>query len=545
MYLCQDLVLLVLLSSGVASLIRIPLHRVPGSPGTLHALRGWRTPQVPLPKDGPILVPLSNYLDAQYYGEIGLGTPPQNFSVIFDTGSSNLWVPSRRCNFFSLGCWFHHRYDPKASSSFRPNGTQFSIRYGAGRLDGILSEDVLTIGGVGGAPLVFGEALWEPSLAFALAHFDGILGLGFPTLAVAGVQPPLDTLMALGLLDQPVFSFYLNRDPEAVPGGEVILGGSDPSLYIPPLIFLPVTRPAYWQIHVDRVTVGHSLILCPDGCAAILDTGTSLITGPSKEIGALHKLIGGFPLLAGERPHRACCKLVVMGSPGQTQRPVGERRLEKAQPRRGWGGIALSRAPRRGVEEGERRILGGAMEGGMGRGPPRTRQNGLLGPPLPFSPEVVTVHLVVSGLAVFLRSGARGAKDAWGLVVVGQVFPVPQADGGEVSCWRMRVRPQKGQGPVEVVRGTNAWHGENRVQIEGGALDECEEDWGGGEFGRAGLAGALQGGHPPNSAVWSAFHGCLRPLSLLPPSQLRLRGCAACGPAHRPLERSHPPPPSS
>ncbi|XP_036603354.1 napsin-A [Trichosurus vulpecula] len=300
MYLCQELLLLVLLSSVVASLIRIPLRKVPGSPGALHPLRSWRTPQAPLPMAQPIVEMLSNYLDAQYYGEIGLGTPPQNFSVVFDTGSSNFWVPSRRCSFFSLGCWFHRRYDPKASSSFRPNGTQFSISYGTGRLDGILSEDVLTIGGVGGAPLVFGEALWEPSLAFALAHFDGILGLGFPALAVAGVQPPLDTLMELGLLDRAIFSFYLNRDPEGVPGGEVILGGSDPALYIPPLTFLPVTRPAYWQIHMDRVTVGHSLTLCPNGCAAILDTGTSLIAGPSKEIRALHKLIGGFPLLAGE-----------------------------------------------------------------------------------------------------------------------------------------------------------------------------------------------------------------------------------------------------
>ncbi|XP_043850017.1 napsin-A [Dromiciops gliroides] len=281
-------------------LCRIPLRRVPVLPGTLHLLRGWRTLRAPLPKHGPILVPLSNYLDAQYYGEIGLGTPPQNFSVIFDTGSSNLWVPSRRCNFFSLGCWFHRKYDPKASSSFHPNGTQFSIHYGTGHLDGILSEDVLTIGGVGGVRLVFGEALWEPSLAFALAHFDGILGLGFPALAVAGVPPLLDVLLEQGLLDKPIFSFYLNRDPEAVPGGEVILGGSDPGRYIPPLTFLPVTRPAYWQIHMDRVIVGHSLTLCPNGCAAILDTGTSLITGPSKEIQALHKLIGGFPLLAGE-----------------------------------------------------------------------------------------------------------------------------------------------------------------------------------------------------------------------------------------------------
>ncbi|XP_074163991.1 napsin-A [Sminthopsis crassicaudata] len=300
MCLRRDLVLLVLLSPAVASLIRIPLRRVRVAPGILHGLRGWRPLEAPLPEDGPILVPLSNYLNAQYFGEIGLGTPPQNFSVIFDTGSSNFWVPSRRCSIFSLGCWFHRRFDSKASSSFRPNGTRFSIRYGTGRLDGVLSEDMLTIGGVGGVSLLFGEALWEPSLAFALAHFDGILGLGFPALSVGGVQPPLDALMELGLLEKPIFSVYLNRDPEAASGGEVILGGSDPARYTPPLTFLPVTRPAYWQIHMDRVTVGHSLNLCPNGCAAILDTGTSLITGPSKEIGELHKLIGGFPLLAGE-----------------------------------------------------------------------------------------------------------------------------------------------------------------------------------------------------------------------------------------------------
>ncbi|KAL6770501.1 ASP1 [Auxenochlorella protothecoides x Auxenochlorella symbiontica] len=250
---------------------------------------------------GEGMVPITNFMDAQYYGEIGLGTPPQPFQVVFDTGSSNLWIPSSKCSYFSIACYLHSQYNAEASSTYLEDGRDFAIQYGSGALTGFLSNDVLTLGDLKIEDQIFAEAVNEPALAFIAAQFDGILGLGFPEIAVNKVPPPFQQALKQKLLDEPVFSFWLNRkveDGEA--GGELVLGGVNKDHYKGEHVWAPITRRGFWQFKLDSLEVEGVALgkgSCEDGCQAIADTGTSLMVGPPLAIDSINKAIGAKPVL--------------------------------------------------------------------------------------------------------------------------------------------------------------------------------------------------------------------------------------------------------
>lgn len=250
-------------------------------------------------------VSLKNYLDVQYFGEIEIGTPQQKFIVIFDTGSSNLWIPSSHC-FLSVACFFHSRYNSSYSTTYTEiAGKPCKINYGFGMILGFFSEDNIKVGDLVVKNQVFIEAIREASIMLSLASFDGIVGLGFQDISVGKVAPLWYSMMQQSLVGQRVFSFWFNKDPSAIDGGQIVFGGVDPNHFKGNHTYVPVTHKGYWQIELaDFLIADQSTGFCTN-CSAIVDSGTAFIAGPTAAVTKINHAIGAKGFVSME------CKRVV------------------------------------------------------------------------------------------------------------------------------------------------------------------------------------------------------------------------------------------
>lgn len=278
------LCLLVLVSGD---LVRVPIKRAEKSTTRLQRLANKLHPNR-FNRNGQL--DLNNYQDSEYYGEITIGTPAKTFKVLFDTGSSNLWIPSSECESTDVACQTHTQYNHEDSTTYVANGESFAIQYGTGSLTGFLSEDTINVAGMQVSGQTFAEAQSQPGSTFVDAQFDGILGLGFQQIAVDNVVPVFYNMISQGLVDEPVFSFYLNRNQAGEIGGELIFGGSDPTKYTGDFTYVPVTQEGYWQFTMDSAEI-EGISLC-DSCVAIADTGTTLIAAPAEAVEYINEIIG-------------------------------------------------------------------------------------------------------------------------------------------------------------------------------------------------------------------------------------------------------------
>lgn len=241
---------------------------------------------------------IKDYSNAQYYGTVQIGTPPQDFTVIFDTGSSNLWVPKVNCK--NCGYWFINggksKYDSKKSSTHQEDGSDFHIQYGSGDVRGFFSVDKVTLAD----DIVVDDQKFAEvnnagglGVGYVMGQFDGILGLGFEGLSLGGASTVFKNAIDQGVVAQQMFAFDLGDNSD----GELTLGGYDDSKFTGEITWTPLSEPKYWQIDIEDVHAGSFSSGTTNG---IVDSGTSLITGPSATITRIATEVGAMPNLMGQ-----------------------------------------------------------------------------------------------------------------------------------------------------------------------------------------------------------------------------------------------------
>ncbi|CAG8549783.1 8378_t:CDS:1, partial [Ambispora gerdemannii] len=235
-------------------------------------------------------------MDIGYHGPIQISG--QTFNVIFDTGSSDLWVPAQQCT--DAACKAHKTFDPKKSKGFKSDNKPFEIQYGTGAVSGVIATDDVSIAGAMAKGQTFGLST-KMSEDFENSEFDGILGMGLDQLSSQNAKTPFTQLVEQKAVKDSVFGFFLGRQSDGTDSkSQLTLGGVDSSKFTGELKYNKlVSDVGFWEIALDDASVdGKPLKFSKK--TAIIDTGTTLLIAPPADAAAIHKAIKGAVFQQGE-----------------------------------------------------------------------------------------------------------------------------------------------------------------------------------------------------------------------------------------------------
>lgn len=184
---------------------------------------------------------VSQSQDIEYYGNLEIPDQGQTFTVDFDTGSSDLFLPGPSCP--SNECTGTAKYDDLGQSTMNTT----TVTYGSGMIQGNNYLDTVTVAGLSAANQ--GLVSLTSSAGFSTTPPDGLVGMGFPSIANSGFTPFFVTLINQGAVKAKEFAFYLGRSQSNTQGNsEIALGGRDTSKFTAAVTNVPVTKQGYWQV---------------------------------------------------------------------------------------------------------------------------------------------------------------------------------------------------------------------------------------------------------------------------------------------------------
>ncbi|KIY60860.1 acid protease, partial [Cylindrobasidium torrendii FP15055 ss-10] len=227
--------------------------------------------------------------DSSFYGSLALGTPAVSYNIVFDTGSADFWIASSNC---TSGCENVPTFDPSSSSSFKSANQDFSITYGTGHASGTLATDVVQLAGFSVTDQVFAPAS-EVATGLLSSPVSGIMGMAWQSIASSNAMPFWQNLVANNAWDQPLMAFQLSRYLNVAgaqtleQGGQFSMGFLNSSLYTGDVEYIDlVDDGSYWLVAMTGITVQGNSVSPGSGSTAYaaIDTGTTLVGGPSDEI---------------------------------------------------------------------------------------------------------------------------------------------------------------------------------------------------------------------------------------------------------------------
>uniref|UniRef100_A0A7S4UPX4 Peptidase A1 domain-containing protein n=1 Tax=Alexandrium monilatum TaxID=311494 RepID=A0A7S4UPX4_9DINO len=251
--------------------------------------------------------PLIWIIAAVYVANVTVGSPPQHFRVIVDTGSVHLWLPAEDCD--ETPCLLHRHYSAQDSRSSKPtSGVRYSTTFASGRMAGTPVRDrVCLVPGVC-ADMHFLVADEVSDFPFTNLPVDGILGLG--------PYPPSDAVVSASALEFQrqaglgTFAVCLGELSQSRPGVGQVFFAKDASelplfrIATGKVTWAPLAPESedkgYWLLKVLSVRVGDRTILaCAStpsadsaGCRAAVDTGSGSIMGPEAPVLSIQTAIG-------------------------------------------------------------------------------------------------------------------------------------------------------------------------------------------------------------------------------------------------------------